>query len=276
MSRESIISAVDMDAAPPTPSPSQELAKRIKWLMGGLSLLVIVGGAVGAAMYFTSAKSKPTGAAFTDISENLVNGNTLVANSSKLTGGSATKPLPDDAVVTPSWRAEEEARAAAQAANGDGGTAPNVPAPSNKAPDKPKEDDDESRAWLQANQGTAAVCYPKNGYEVVMMVNGSASPCRVIVLTKPFTYGYKIQRQINVTMPKVRSVEGNEWREGLGGSAFPYPIFHPSKEASAFPKLTLTTLILTLFFVSLSHLGRRRQPLGYAHVELLEEDRALL
>eukprot|EP00624_Nannochloropsis_granulata_P005689 evm.model.NODE_4045_length_13818_cov_40.282242.2 len=236
MSRESIISAVDVNAAPPTPSPSEELAKRTKWLMGGLSLLVIIGGAVGAAMYFTSAKPKPTGAGFTDISENLVNGNTLVANSSKLTGGSATKPLPEDAVVTPSWRAAEEARAAAQAGNSDSSSAPtsNVPAPSNKAPEEPKKED-ETRAWMQANQGTAAVCYPKNGYEVVMMVNGSASPCRVIVLTKPFTYGYKIQKQINVTMPKVRSVEGNEGREGLGGNAFPVPLFHSRKQASAFP-----------------------------------------
>jgi hypothetical protein len=101
-----------------------------------------------------------------------------------------------------------------------------VPAPveSVKAPAEPKKDD--TRDWLQANPGTAAICYPKNGYEVVMMVNGSASPCRVIVLTKPFTYGYKIERQINVTMPKVRS--GGEGGEGgRGRGCFCRPPYFP-------------------------------------------------
>lgn len=237
MSRRSIIDAVDQDTAPPAPSASSELAKRTKWLVGGLGLLVVIGGAVGAAMYFTTAKPKPAGAAFTDVSENLVNGNTFVVNSSQMTGGSPTRPLPADAVLTPSWKAAEEAKAAAQAGTSGVTKAPTtmVPSPveSVKAPAEPKKDD--TKDWLQANPGTAAICYPKNGYEVVMMVNGSASPCRVIVLTKPFTYGYKIEKQINVTMPKVRWVEGREGREEEGGYASSVPYFHSRKQSSALP-----------------------------------------
>lgn len=241
MSRRSIISAVDQDTAPPTPSASAELAKRTKWLMGGLGLLVVIGGAVGAAMYFTSAKPKPAGAAYTDVSENLVNGNTFVVNSSQMTGGSPTRPLPADAVLTPSWKAAEEAKAAAQAGTSGASMAPTtmVPAVSDKAPAETKKDD--TKDWLQANPGTAAICYPKNGYEVVMMVNGSASPCRVIVLTKPFTYGYKIEKQINVTMPKVHSVEGREGRRGrvcLFRPLFPFP------QASFRPSLTYPPSLL--------------------------------
>jgi hypothetical protein len=156
-------------------------------------------------MYFGGGNSKKSGKAFTDVTENLVNANTLPVNNSKLAGSTKpTLPLPSDAVEIPSWSAVDEAE---QAASGNGGSSGDGSGSSSSYPtpakDKDDKKDDEDRAWLQANQGTAAVCYPKNGYEVVKMINGTESPCRVIVLTKPFTYGYKIQRQINVSMPKV-------------------------------------------------------------------------
>jgi len=243
--------------------------------MGGLGLIVVIGGAVGAAMYFTTAKQKPSGAAFTDVSENLVNGNTFVVNSSQMTGGSPTRPLPADAVLTPSWKAAEEAKAAAQGGTSGVTKAPTTMVPvADKAPAETKKDD--TKDWLQANPGTAAICYPKNGYEVVMMVNGSASPCRVIVLTKPFTYGYKIEKQINVTMPKVCSVEGRESREGGGGCAFSVPIFHHASKLPHFLDLPSLLCSLPSFPPSPPHLGHHRQSLGYANVELLQEDRALL
>ena len=198
----------------------QRSNKKLKLMLMGLAALLVGGGAVGAAMYFTSAgKAKDEGKAYNQVTTNLVEANTLMVNASRVEGdlGPSIK-LPNDAVVVPGWKAAEEAKPASPSSYPTAGGAGTSGATTTTTPKKSDDKD-----WKQASPGTAAVCYPKNGYEIVKMVNGSESPCRVIVLTKPFTYGYIIHRQMNVTMPKVRRIHPPPVRSLRVVGVFPAP-----------------------------------------------------
>lgn len=170
---------------------TDEKPPRMK-LLSGLAAFFLIGGAAVLGLFGSGAYDKMTGAtsrnvapagpvSYTTISDGLVAANNIkpVVKPANTTGVTLDS-LPSDAVTIPSWRAVEDSKNGAK--------------PGTTSKSDPEKD---------ASAGTTAVCYPKNGYEVVKMVNGSASPCRVIVLTRPFTYGYKIERQINVTQPKI-------------------------------------------------------------------------
>jgi hypothetical protein len=159
-------------------------------LLSALAAFFLVGGAAVLGLFGSGAYDKMTGAtgkslgpiSYTTVSDALVSANAI----KPVVVGNKTGPvdaLPSDSVTIPSWRAVEDSSEGTES----GGII--------KKPG--------SGTTKDTSSGTSAVCYPKNGYEVVKMVNGSSSPCRVIVLTRPFTYGYKIERQINVTQPKI-------------------------------------------------------------------------
>lgn len=188
------------------------------------ALVLLVGAAAAVGLYATGAyggggngrsAADPTGPLSHDgVAEALVRANILltpelvaaVANGTDggLTGAQYVDGMLSDAVEVPSWRAVEDSKGGAGGGSSSGTTVTKSTkagtGAAEKEKEKPKKKTDE---WKDASSGTSAVCYPKNGYEVVKMVNGSSSPCRVIVLTRPFTYGYKIERQINVTQPKI-------------------------------------------------------------------------
>lgn len=172
--------------------------KKAPRVLSVLAAFFLIGGAAVLGLFGSGAYDKMTGATtkktagptgpitYNTVTDALVGGNAIkpiVVNNKNVT----VDALPSDAVVIPSWRAVEDTASGTES----GGV---IKKPSATTKADPEKD---------ASAGTSAVCYPKNGYEVVKMVNGSASPCRVIVLTKPFTTGYKIERQINVTQPKI-------------------------------------------------------------------------
>lgn len=187
-------------AADTTSTVDEKPPPRMK-LLSGLAAFFLVGGAAVLGLFGSGAYDKMTGAtsrsvgpagpiSYATVSEGLVNANTIRPVVVQPVNRTAVEALPADAVTVPTWRAVEDSKTGTES----GG----VLKPGTKPGTTSKSDPEK-----EASAGTSAVCYPKNGYEVVKMVNGSASPCRVIVLTRPFTYGYKIERQINVTQPKI-------------------------------------------------------------------------
>ncbi len=181
--------STEADQKPPRTTLLSALAAF--FLIGGAAVLGLFGS--GAYDKMTGATSKSVGPAgaitYTTISDGLVVANPVKPVIVQPTNITKVDALPPDAVTIPSWRAVENAIDDAESGSSGGIKNPLSILSKSNTP--------------ETELGTGAVCYPKNGYEIVKMVNGSSSPCRVIVLTRPFTYGYMIERQINVTQPKI-------------------------------------------------------------------------